>query len=58
LISDQIRMMRLTASRIRTSDDIKASDHTTRTAPASGNGPSMAMTVPDLAQQFPGSGPL
>ena len=36
LISDQVRMMRATASRTRTSDDIKASDHTTRTAP-SGN---------------------
>ena len=33
LISDQVRMMRSTASRTRTSDDIKASDHTTRTAP-------------------------
>ena len=37
LISDQVRMMRSTASRTRTSDDIKASDHTTRTTPASGN---------------------
>jgi hypothetical protein len=32
LISDQVRMTRSTAARTRTSDDIKASDHTTRTA--------------------------
>jgi hypothetical protein len=37
LISDQVRMMRSAASRTRTSDDINASDHTTQTAPASGD---------------------